>query len=328
MTTTPQTTPVVVSVIMPVLNARVELLQSAVLSVVGQQTTYPCELVIWDDGSHATGRRAIESVISAARILHPRARIVPGRNDVRTGPGLARNAAVEASSGEYLLWLDSDDVLAPGSIQRLVDTARSQDERGDSPEMVISECVVLADDGRIEGPKRSPGRYLDLIQQYAGSADDPLAQVVFAIQAQLLTRGSFHLAGGFSKEYPLAELTEFFQRWVRTHGVHRIRTVAFPAYRYRRRPDSYSAINRDAFLERRHHALEDHVRASGVEAEVLELRGRSERTGAQHYRLAEHGGLHRPSWEDQFGPFTDPDGITIAAPGTGEIPEQVPVTPG
>ena len=61
------------------------------------------EIVVVDDGSPDAPSRAIETVAS-----HYEAKIV--RLDKNMGPGLARNAGVEAAGGDLLVFIDSDCV--------------------------------------------------------------------------------------------------------------------------------------------------------------------------------------------------------------------------
>ncbi|WKX70664.1 bifunctional glycosyltransferase/CDP-glycerol:glycerophosphate glycerophosphotransferase [Streptomyces sp. XD-27] len=46
-------------------------------------------------------------------------RVVTVHQPVNSGPGHARNAGVERATGDYLLFLDGDDTLAPGTLQGL-----------------------------------------------------------------------------------------------------------------------------------------------------------------------------------------------------------------
>ncbi|MER7793857.1 CDP-glycerol glycerophosphotransferase family protein [Streptomyces sp. NPDC097640] len=48
-------------------------------------------------------------------------RVVPVHQPVNSGPGHARNAGVARATGDYLLFLDGDDTLAPGTLQGLAD---------------------------------------------------------------------------------------------------------------------------------------------------------------------------------------------------------------
>ncbi|MEU2210000.1 CDP-glycerol glycerophosphotransferase family protein [Streptomyces hygroscopicus] len=48
-------------------------------------------------------------------------RVVPVHQPVNSGPGQARNAGAERAGGDYLLFLDGDDTLAPGTLKGLAD---------------------------------------------------------------------------------------------------------------------------------------------------------------------------------------------------------------
>ena len=93
-----------VSTIIPVHN-RPALLREAVASVLAQ-TYRPIEVIIVDDGStDATGREA-----EALAEVHLEVRVIHRQNG---GPGAAREAGRLAASGEFIQYLDSDDLLLP-----------------------------------------------------------------------------------------------------------------------------------------------------------------------------------------------------------------------
>ncbi len=93
-----------VSTIIPVHN-RPLLLGEAVASVLAQ-TYRPVEIIIVDDGStDETGREA-EALAEA----HPEVRAIHRQNG---GPGAARETGRLAASGEFIQYLDSDDLLLP-----------------------------------------------------------------------------------------------------------------------------------------------------------------------------------------------------------------------
>ncbi|HWL65523.1 MAG TPA: glycosyltransferase family A protein [Actinomycetota bacterium] len=85
-------------------------LHRALASVRSQ--TYPAlEIVVVDDGS----TQPVEPEVVAD---HPPTRLV--RLEPSRGPGAARNAGVEAASGELLAFLDDDDEWLPASVERRV----------------------------------------------------------------------------------------------------------------------------------------------------------------------------------------------------------------
>ena len=102
-----QKLPAKVSVIVPVYNVEV-FLRRCVDSIL--QQTYPnLEVVLIDDGSSdKSGMICDEYAAKDMRI-----RVVHQEN---AGVSAARNMGIEASSGEYITFCDSDDALAPGFI--------------------------------------------------------------------------------------------------------------------------------------------------------------------------------------------------------------------
>ncbi|MGE0754420.1 MAG: glycosyltransferase [Alphaproteobacteria bacterium] len=100
-----------ISVIIPVYNSTTYLPQT-IDSVAGQD--YPeVEIIVVDDGSHEEGAAAIRSACHA----YPDVRLIRQDNG---GPAQARWAGVRRATGEYVHFLDSDDVLLPGALTHLV----------------------------------------------------------------------------------------------------------------------------------------------------------------------------------------------------------------
>ena len=106
-----------VSTVIPVFN-RPARLREAVDSVLGQ--TYPAiEVIVIDDGSDD----ATPEVARALAEAHPeRVRLLIQPN---AGPGAARGRGVQAARGEFVQFLDSDDVYLPGKTARLVEALRA-----------------------------------------------------------------------------------------------------------------------------------------------------------------------------------------------------------
>jgi glycosyltransferase involved in cell wall biosynthesis len=111
-----------VSTIIPVHN-RPALLQEAVASVLAQ-TYRPVEIVIVDDGS-TDDTAAVADRLAAA---HPDTiRVVHQAN---AGPGPAREAGRKIAGGEFIQYLDSDDVLLPRKFELQVAGLRQDAARG------------------------------------------------------------------------------------------------------------------------------------------------------------------------------------------------------
>ena len=102
--------PVLVSIIMPLFNCE-RYVEAAIESVLSQDYS-PLELIIVDDGSN-DGSLAI-----AERFSSDRVRVY---SQLNKGACVARNKALNEARGEYVKFLDADDVLAPGSVKLQVE---------------------------------------------------------------------------------------------------------------------------------------------------------------------------------------------------------------
>jgi glycosyltransferase involved in cell wall biosynthesis len=105
-----------VSVILPTFN-RVEFLRLAVESVYSQ-TYSDWEMIIADDGSNEETRAYLRS-ITGPQI---RTILLPHSGN----PSKVRNAAIAASSGRYLAFLDSDDIWAPSKLNNQIEALRDR----------------------------------------------------------------------------------------------------------------------------------------------------------------------------------------------------------
>lgn len=110
-----------VSVIIPVWNVE-EYIGEAIRSVIGQ-TYQDIEVLIVDDCGTDRSIVIAESVIAgySGKI---RFRIL--RHEHNRGLSAARNTGIECASGEYMFFLDSDDVLVPDCIELLVSSIESE----------------------------------------------------------------------------------------------------------------------------------------------------------------------------------------------------------
>lgn len=103
-----------VSIIIPTRNRR-DLLRQALRSARAQ--TWPdTELLLVDEASS-------DGTADMMAAEFPNVRIV--RHDVPRGPGGARNAGVAVTDGDWVLFLDDDDLLHDRHIEALVDASRN-----------------------------------------------------------------------------------------------------------------------------------------------------------------------------------------------------------
>lgn len=101
-----------VSVVIPCYNSASTLSQS-VTSVL-QQTYRPLEVIVVDDGSS-------DDSVQVARSFGEPVVVVAKENG---GPASARNVGIRSSRGDFIAFLDSDDLFLPTKIERQVAVAR------------------------------------------------------------------------------------------------------------------------------------------------------------------------------------------------------------
>lgn len=106
-----------VSVILPTFN-RLRFLRPAIASVYAQTFTN-WELIIADDGSDLETRQYLQSLEN-----DPRVKVLWLSHTGR--PATVRNAALPQAVGEYIAFLDSDDLWAPRKLERQIQTLRSR----------------------------------------------------------------------------------------------------------------------------------------------------------------------------------------------------------
>ena len=99
-----------VSLIIPCYNAPEKTLRQAIDSALAQTVSF-AEILVIDDGSAAEYREILESVCSEAEEIRLSA-------IEKSGVSAARNTGISAAQGEYIAFLDADDVLAPDFLER------------------------------------------------------------------------------------------------------------------------------------------------------------------------------------------------------------------
>jgi glycosyltransferase involved in cell wall biosynthesis len=114
-----------VSILIPAFNAQ-QWIVDAIDSAISQ--TWPRkEIIVIDDGSHD------DTLSIARRFASAQVSVV---TQINQGPSATRNHALSICQGDYIQWLDADDVLAPDKITRQMDAA----ERSPSKRTLLSSA--------------------------------------------------------------------------------------------------------------------------------------------------------------------------------------------
>ncbi len=209
-----------VSVVLPTYN-RLKYLRSAIDSVFAQTFT-DWELIVADDGS--AGETA---AYVAALAKLPRVKVF---HLTHTGnPGAVRNAAWRAARGEYVAFLDSDDLWLPEKLRLQVASLRSHPQRGWSHTAyaVIDESGELVTGSRARWWPSVEGRILEPLIKM---------EVSIAISSVIIKRKLLEHLGGFDIEQPACN---DYDLWLRLAGSSEIDGVSETLLHKRRQLDPY-----------------------------------------------------------------------------------------
>ncbi len=189
----------VVSVVIPVYN-RERLVAAAVESVLSQTVPpgWELELVVVDDGSTDGTVEAVERGVGAYRSLGGAISVlsVPHHGF----PGAVRNRGVEASRGEVLAFLDSDDRWYPEKL-------RTQLPLHEAARCRISHTreVWLRNDRVVSQRGQKHARHGEIFQ-------DALHKCIVGPSTVMMARTLFLEHGGFREDLEVAEDYEFWLR--------------------------------------------------------------------------------------------------------------------
>ncbi|HEX6455161.1 MAG TPA: glycosyltransferase [Solirubrobacterales bacterium] len=197
-----------VSLVMPVWNTKPSWLREAVASALAEDGC-EIELIVVDDGSHEPAADLLRDLddprLDVVRVPHG-------------GICAARTAGIERARGEAIRFVDSDDVLEPGSTAKLLELS--------GPDGAISygDTLVCDDDLR---PQKTVGSTV----QGDALAECMLGDFSVYITGMLFPRAVVEAVGGFDpSSYP----NEDFDYVLRALERAPVRGGGFIASRYRR----------------------------------------------------------------------------------------------
>ncbi len=180
------------SVIVPSYN-RAEMLREALASL-GAQTLQPAQVLVVDDGStdHTT------DVVAAAS---PKPSLLSQSN---RGPGAARNRGLRDAVGEYVVFLDSDDVLLPWALETYADAICHHGR----PAVMVARSLDFSHVSELVGARLEPTRTRFYPDYYAASRE-PMWHGASVI---VVRTDAARAVGGFTSEFVNAEDSDLMMR--------------------------------------------------------------------------------------------------------------------
>jgi glycosyltransferase involved in cell wall biosynthesis len=199
---------VLVGVVIPAHNAAA-FLGECLDSVVAQAGPLQLDIVVVDDGS-------TDQTADVAR-AHESVRVI--RLGVNQGPSAARNAGIAATRGEFVAFLDADDLWPAGSLAARVEVL----QRHPAAALVFGDCRQFDD----HGPRpRTLFEAGGLGAAAWGSGEIVpdgyqrlLADNFIATGTVLVRRAALDAAGGFAQQLRLVEDLDLWLRVARQHPL-------------------------------------------------------------------------------------------------------------
>jgi glycosyltransferase involved in cell wall biosynthesis len=205
-----------VSVVVPTHN-RPEMLAEALASV-RAQTFADCEIIVVSNGESAEMRDASCKVTIAHR----------GRHFTLDEGNLpaARNFAIARAAGEWIAFLDDDDVWLPRKLERQLGAARAT-----GADMIACDCICFFPDSRetVSGARvRAGWPYTKAVNHQRWGAPP---------SAVIVRKAAIDAVGGFDPEQRYCEDIDLWRRIAWRHSIHQMEEALV---RYRRHAESMS----------------------------------------------------------------------------------------
>lgn len=262
-----------VSVVVPTRN-RSALLAMTLRSVLRQQDV-ELEVIVIDEGS------TDDTAAMLSRLGDRRVRVL--RHEVPYGVSTARNRGAAAAVGEWLGFVDDDDLWAPDKLAQQLRAAASTGR-----DWVYTGCVNISDEGHIVcgRPPLAPARIIAVLPRYNAIPGGGSNVVV--------RRAAWQRVGPFDTRL---RNTEDWEMWIRLAKEGPPACVERPLLAYRVHGANASLniaeiVRGTKLIERLHHTTADWGHIHRWLAESYLRRGQRSAAFGQFLRAAMHGQLH------------------------------------
>jgi hypothetical protein len=199
------------SVVIPTYN-RARLLERTLASVFAQEER-DYEVLVVDDGSTDDTLEVLSRLGERVRVLQ----------QVNAGPGVARNRGIEAARGEYVVFLDSDDLWFPWTLS----SYRQVLEEHGNPTVVMGTSVTFRDELELARVVREPVRASPFADYLASALDrTPRTACVLAVRTEALRK-----VEGFTPLRIVAEDYDLLFRLGTERGFAWVRSPVMVGYR-------------------------------------------------------------------------------------------------
>lgn len=201
----------VTSVVIPAYNAG-ETIQRAVISALTQETRFPYEVVVVDDGSKIPVKNSLEDVVGDSRISLFR--------EPNKGVSEAMNLGCLLARGRYILRLDADDEILAEAVEKMTDIL----ERNPGVAYAYSDGFWIGPLLGWDWERFSPVDSSKSVNSWEKREFDSklLLEGMYLGHARIYRRHGFLEVGGFNLQYSNGEDWDFALKMSEMGGVKRL----------------------------------------------------------------------------------------------------------
>ena len=218
---------ILISIIIPFFNTPIWQFDSCLKSLTNQTTRLNnIEVVICDDNSSKMAAKALnKTILKYSKLIN----IVKITNEKNLGISQARNNAVNNSKGEWLLILDSDDILKPNCLEEF------QNNINEYHCFIYSDHSYVDYNGsRIIYTRRKEMYHQYVLKYYNQHIYNPLFSCVYISHSELYKRSAFLEVEGYKGR--LCEKPTLWIEIFEKYGAERIKHIPKDLYWYRQNP--------------------------------------------------------------------------------------------
>ncbi len=179
------------SVVIPTFN-RLQYLPATLASVRAQRFT-DFEVIVVDDGSTDGTQEFLSTLGSSIRAVH----------QPNLGPGAARNAGAAAAAGEYIAFLDSDDIWFPWTLETFAGV-----NAGRSPAFIAGGFLDFRQESELASLCEGPIE----VEHFRDYVDSAALAISVGGSTPVVSRAVFAASGGFITRRMNAEDHDFALR--------------------------------------------------------------------------------------------------------------------
>jgi glycosyltransferase involved in cell wall biosynthesis len=224
------------SIVIPLFNAKGWIAETLESIFAQELNGYDVEAIIVDDGSTDGGNDTASVLLKKHGIKH---KLLRTENE---GPSAARNRGWRNAAGQWIQFLDADDLLAPRKLALQIRRAR---EHGPHVAVLYSDWAELIPTGKgwqvsqTRSPRIGDNALIDLIRP----------ECFLHLGSALVRRSFLERVDGFNQHFRLIEDVELLLRIAIAGGSFSHVPSPEPLFFYRRQKNSLSRQSERDFIE-------------------------------------------------------------------------------